>query len=273
MPSREQTVANAVELFEGAHYPHGLRVETAWLGIYQVLLWYEHVDWAGYTSLPHIAEADRLRPPLRKRGSGAQKATAWQQRAAAAGTYLAKALECETGHVSNHLDQLMRRPEYQPLQRQNPLGIAFAGLVNHVLGRFGSQVVEFRAEVQADAVFPGISMPGRSVTPAIDLVVLREQRPRAIVSAKWSLRHDRINDITNECPVYKSAALRLRVPLEYFVVTNEFDPARLQKILADSCVDGVAHVHKPLLTTVLGLDGRLGDLLDLADLVNASRAW
>jgi len=57
------------------------------------------------------------------------------------------------------------------------------------------------------------------------------------------------------------------------VVTNEFDPARLQKILADSCVDGVAHVHKPLLTTVLGLDGRLGGLLDLADLVNASRAW
>ena len=57
------------------------------------------------------------------------------------------------------------------------------------------------------------------------------------------------------------------------MVTNEFDPARLQKILADSCVDGVAHVHKPLLTTVLGLDGRLGGLLDLADLVNASRAW
>jgi len=273
VPSREQTVGNAVELFEAAVYPNGLEVETAWLGIYQVLLWYEHVDWAGYHSLPHIAEADRLRPPVRKRGSGAQKATAWQQRAAAAETYLAKALRCETGHVSDHLDQLMRRPEYQPLQRQNPLGIAFAGLVTHVLRRFGSQLVEFRTEVQADGVFPGISMPGRSVAPAIDLLVLREERPRAIISAKWSLRHDRINDITNECPVYKSAALRLRVPLEYYVVTNEFDPARLQKILADTCVDGLAHVHKPLVTRVLGLDGRLDRLLDLVDLVNGSRAW
>lgn len=43
MPSKEQTVDEAIRLFEAAHYPGELTPETAWLGIYQVLLWYEQV--------------------------------------------------------------------------------------------------------------------------------------------------------------------------------------------------------------------------------------
>jgi len=34
----------------------------------------------------------------------------------------------------------------------------------------------------------------------------------------------------------------------------------------DPCVDGVIHVHKKLVTEVLGLDGRLVRLADLSDL-------
>ena len=115
MPSREQTVADAVSLFEGTLYPEGLRVETAWLGIYQVLLWYEEVGWAGYRSLPHIAEADRLRPPASRRQKGGEKATAWQKRAAAAESYLAKlpglsfwTMGCESGG-SGHPVQCPRK--------------------------------------------------------------------------------------------------------------------------------------------------------------------
>ncbi len=273
MPSRQETVELASQLFQGAVYPEGLCLEDAWLGIYQVLLWYEHVDWGGYEALPHIIEADKLRPPARKRKAGPEKPTVWQHRAAAVERYLADSLRCQAAGVLRHLDLLMGSPPYQGFQRQNPLGIAMAGLVKHVVERFGASGLECRLEVRADEVFPGIAMPGRSTTPSMDLLVLREERPRAIISTKWSLRHDRINDITNECPVYKAAALRLRLPLDYFVVTNEYDPARLQKVVGDDCVNGVAHIHKPLVTEVCELDGRLDSLLDLADLVRQSHVW
>jgi hypothetical protein len=127
-------------------------------------------------------------------------------------------------------------------------------------------------EVNAASVFPGITMPGRSTSPSIDILIEKGGVPRAIVSAKWSLRHDRINDITNECPIYKAASMRSRKPLEFYVVSNEFDPARLSKVLDDDCIDGLAHVHKPLVTVVCGLNGRLDTMLDLSDLIEATKS-
>lgn len=35
--------------------------------------------------------------------------------------------------------------------------------------------------------------------------------------------------VTNECPIYKAAALRSRTQLDFYVVTNEYDPARLRR--------------------------------------------
>jgi hypothetical protein len=61
-----------------------------------------------------------------------------------------------------------------------------------------------------------------------------------------------------------------RITLRYYVVTNEFSPARLTKIISDPCVDKVVHVHKPLLTEVLALDGRLDELTDLTEFINES---
>lgn len=59
MPTREQTVADAIAIFENAEYPLGLTPSTAWLGIYQALLWYEPVNWVGFSDLPHIIDADK----------------------------------------------------------------------------------------------------------------------------------------------------------------------------------------------------------------------
>ena len=44
MPSREQTIADAVQVFSDAYYPRGMNLSEAWLGIYQTLLWYEPVN-------------------------------------------------------------------------------------------------------------------------------------------------------------------------------------------------------------------------------------
>jgi len=92
------------------------------------------------------------------------------------------------------------------------------------------------------------------------------------------VRHNWLSDITNECPVYKAAYERIyrqarHDHLVYYVLTNEYDPSRLNKMLDDSCVDGVVHVHKTAVVDVCKLDGRLTRLMDLADLVNATFSW
>src|SRR3989304_7868345 len=96
---------------------------------------------------------------------------------------------------------------------------------------FRSAVALCNTEVEAATIFPGIAFPGRSTTPSIDVLAVRESIPLAIISAKWSLRHDRVNDITNECPVYKESYNRIHGGrgdrLYYYVLTNEFQSGRL----------------------------------------------
>ena len=279
MPSRSQTVADAIQLFENAIYPSGRTSASAWLGIYQALLWYETVNWAGFSSLPHIIDADKLRPSPASRRRVTGKPIAWQNRASKVEQYLAQQLSIQQGDVSRNLDQLMQLPDYHGLQRQNPLGTAFAGLVVHVLNTFGSHRLQYATEEAPAQAFPGITFPGRSRASRSDILATVDSVPRAVVSAKWSIRHDRLNDITNECPVYKAAYQRIyrgqqsHEGLLYFVVTNEFDPARLTKALDDSCVDGVVHVHKAAVVEVCKLDGRLDRLLDLSDLVQMTYSW
>ena len=278
MPTREQTVDDAIRVFRTGSYPDGLSLGSAWLGIYQTLLWYEPVNWLGFGSLPHIIDADKLRPGSNKNKQGWRLPNAWQQRAQAVGKSLAGQLGCSIAELPEITDRLMRHPDYEGMQRQNSLGIAFVGLIGHVLKEYGSSSVAYRMECEASRVFPGISVPGRSGTPRIDLLADRDGVPCAVISAKWSVRHDRLSDIANECPVYKAAYERIhrqtrRSRLLYYVVTNEYDPSRLNKMLDDSCVDGVVHVHKSAVVDVCALDGRLTRLIDLADFVESTTAW
>ncbi len=92
MPTREQTIADAIEIVEKLDYPSGLRITTAWLGIYQTLLWYEPVNFLGFSDLPHIIEADKLRPSSSARKHTWTSPNAWQRRAQAFGIYLAEQL-------------------------------------------------------------------------------------------------------------------------------------------------------------------------------------
>jgi hypothetical protein len=278
MPTREQTIADAIRLFENATYPSGLSATTAWLGIYQTLLWYEPVNWIGFSDLPHIIDADKLRPSSPAKRRTWKKPNAWQRRAQLLSEYLAQQLGCPVESMADQTDLLMKQPDYEGLQRQNTLGIAFAGVVKHVLERFGSGEVSYDTEVEAATIFPGITFPGRSVTPRIDILARRDDIPKVIISTKWSVRHDRLSDITNECPIYKAAYERIyrqarRDHLLYYVATNECDPSRLNKMLDDSCVDGVVHVHKAAVVDVCQLNDRLTRLMDLANLVDATSSW
>ncbi len=261
----------AISLFQNAKYLNGLNGSSAWLGIYQVLLWYEEVNYENIKSLPHIIDADKLHPSasrLPKEGI-----STWQKRAQAAEKYLAQQFNCQPDQVQEYVDLLIKTPDYEGVQRQNPLGIAFPVLICYILQKFGNKKVNYELEVPAQNVFPGIKVPGRSTNPKIDIVVRNQSYVKAIISCKWSLRHDRLSDISNECPTYKQAASFTRTKIDYLVITNEYDPARLNKLLDDSCVDALIHVHKPLPTTVCGLNSRLMKMLDLTDLIDRSNNW
>lgn len=97
---------------------------------------------------------------------------------------------------------------------------------------------------------------------SIDIVALKDDSEYAIVSTKWSIRHDRLHDFVDECTFYKDH----RSELKFFAVTNEFMPARLKRLIENSCIDKVFHVNKDLVSRVNNGDGRLVGLEDLSNL-------
>ena len=171
----------------------------------------------------------------------------------------------------------MRLPRWSGRQRNNPLGNGFRMLIHEVLRRWGNPVFTYREETKATEWFPGIQLAGRSATPSIDVTIADGYRPKTVVSCKWSIRHDRISDPTNECTAYKGAAIQQQVmDLTYVVATNELDGQRLDKILSQPCVDRVVHVHLALAEHLAPLPPRVrdaresGKLLDLSDWVSAT---
>ncbi len=271
MPTRQQTLTAVTQIFQTAVFPGGQPTAiSAWAGIYQALLWYEPVTTIpGRTGLPHIIDANRLTPPL---GASGQPRV-WQTRAMNVQDYLAQAWGVEQNQAQTMVDRLMGLAAYEGLQRHNILGSAFAGLVKLVLEHFGNTNIAYELEVSGDQAFPGVQLPTRTGEPYIDILARKQGRNIGIISTKWSIRHDRINDLTSECRAYKGAARFTDTNIFYYVATNEFDPARTEKLLADKCIDGVVHVHKHLVTGVCNLDGCLRNLLDLSDLIQLSHNW
>lgn len=271
MPTRIETLTAVTRIFNSSAFRGGQpAAATAWSGIYQALLWYEPITTIpGCSGLPHIIDANRLTYPLSANG----ELRIWQARAVAVEKYMAEQWEVDPSQISGMVDKLMKLAAYTGLQRQNILGSAFAGLVKHALELFGSQNVTYELEVAGDKAFPGVQLPTRTGEPFIDILVRKQGRNRGIISTKWSIRHDRINDLTSECRAYKNAARFTDTQLFYYVATNEYDPARVEKPLTDKCINGVVHVHKPLVTEICGLDGRLAEFLDLSELIEKSNQW
>jgi len=271
VPSRIETLTAVTRIFQTSAYPQGaLNPDTAWLGIYQALLWYQPVSTLpDRTGLAHIIDANRLTGAPTKKG----EPKIWQKHAISVEGYLASQLGVGPSRVESLVDRLMLLPGYQGLQRHNILGSAFAGLVKHVLEVLGNSALSYELEVNGDQAFPGVQLPTRTGDPFIDILVRKAGRNIGIISTKWSIRHDRINDLTSECRAYKSAGTWTDNRIFYYVATNEFDPARTDKLIEDRCIDGVVHVHKPLVTDVCALDGRLTSLLDLSGLIRQSMDW
>lgn len=212
-----------------------------WTGIYQLLLWYEH-------GVPHIIESNELKKP------------AWRARANLIDGALAEAYSCHPHEVPGRVGRLFAHPAYHEVQKQNPLGIAFASSLVYILRKFSASDYEFIARAKVGStVFRHVKQPPRG---HVDIAVVRNGREFAVISTKWSLRHGRIRSWLAECEFYKT---QMHLPY-YFVVTNEFGPARLKKILHNQCKNGLFHVNRALLLEVHSGNGRLSGIEDLTDL-------
>jgi hypothetical protein len=272
MPTRQQTIETVTRLFDSALFPGGnATTDSAWAGIYQCLLWYEALPSpiAGHHRLPHIIDANRLTK------SNGTEPSAWQRHAINVEEYLSRHWVIPSDQVGDRVDLLMRSPGYAGLQRHNIVGAAFAVLLKLILQRLGKQDphLSYELEVPGANAFPGVKIPTRSENPSIDILVRKSGKNIGIISTKWSYRHDRVDDLTTECRAYKGAAAYTDTEIFYYVATNEFDPARTDKLVGDKCVNRVIHVHKELVTGVCQQNGRLRNLWDLADLLEESARW
>lgn len=260
LEDRRQVVAE----FDSALYPSGEpTAEEAWLGIYQVLMWYEH-------GLMHIKESNDLK-----------KSKTWQSRAKLAERFVADHLSVAPNKMPSLVDRMMCLDRWKGMQRNNPLGHGLRMLVSEILNRWASPRFTYYEESLATKWFPGIQMPGRSTTPYID-VLAANGLPRAVISCKWSYRHDRISDVTNECQEYKAAAVRRQIPnFGYYLVANDFDARRIEKVISQPCVDALVHVHLLLLRHISDdkdkgiLDAAVaqGRLLDLTSFLALTQDW
>lgn len=219
------------------------RLDNIWLALYRLLLDYAH-------GVPRITDSNRLKVGI------------WRERSKQIERALAAAMVCETRQVANHLDIFMRQLYSAGTQRMNPIGIAFACAVVYLLQRFsvGSYEWKMEAKIGVD-VFPNLTGFRRK---SVDIVAFHQGQLFAVISSKWGIRHDRVRDPQEEADTYKR-----EVPsLKFFVVTNEFDSARLQKLLTYPTIDGVFHIRRDLVWQVYGgVNEELANLKDLNELL------
>ena len=239
MPSREEYAQVARQVLA----PHLQDSSTVWRGLYQLLMWFE-ID------VPHVIDGDKL-----ARG-------VWRTRAEAVASALAQEFNCALSELPDKVDMLLANPMFKKRpQRQNPLGIGFVSSLFILLEHFSSTDYQFMPEESiGKTVFRGIREAPRS---APDIVAVKGDMEVAVISAKWSLRHDRLKDLKDECNYFKT----LMGSLKFYAVTNEYDPARLSKVLEDYRIDGLFHVNRKLVVEVAQVDGRLGRLSDLSELL------
>lgn len=236
MPTREEIC----RITESILQSYTSNPAECWKGIYKALLWYAE-------GVPHIVEANCLRRGI------------WRKRAQQVEKTLAKAFSYAPGSVEKQLDQLMKHPDLRGIQRQNPLGIGFTCAVVYFLRHHCPDYTFLDEAAVGTQVLKEVTHPPRR---AIDIAALKDGKEQAIISAKWSIRHDRLRDLLDECAVYRES----RPELKFYVVTNEFIPARLRKLVENPCVDEVFHVNREIVLAVNDGNDRLVGLKDLKDI-------
>jgi hypothetical protein len=267
----------AVALFDVLIQDHGWGIDDAWLAITQLLVTCEIFDsgtWRPFHGSPVLMERNNYKvSQLGRRNQCLREADTVRD-------YVAQRLGVSPQSVCQHLGQFFLHPKIRVLQPNNPRGHAFRSLVARFLERFGDPELDIFEEVSPHQRFPGFSFSGRSKDPRIDILATRGERPVAILSIRWTYRHDRV-DMIDEAREYMPAAKRANPNIAFFGITSEFVAARLKKVIAvtepmakrGAALTGLVHLNPYLCRELLNHNGELKHLWSLADLARSSFSW
>jgi hypothetical protein len=140
--------------------------------------------------------------------------------------------------------------------RQNVLGEGFEDLLRLLavlVGGVPPEKITLRRKANELPGFQGeLEQPRRIESP--DMVIIEGGRTALLSTVKWSLRHDRQKQLSDELDCYVQLLSQDGFP-EYVLITNEYDPGRLKNSSNLSSrgktVDRIYHINPSLLVEVL----------------------
>lgn len=228
-------------------------------------------NWRGFHNAIVFREANEF--GMRQNG----QPNSTLQKAQQLSAYLANSLGVPQAALCGSVGKYWSLPAIAGLQQHNLVGHAFRSLITTALQHYGDQGIRYDEEVPAADLFPGFPLHTRSQNPRVDIVAYRADRPVALLSARWRLRHDRI-DLVDEALAYATPALRVYQGLPFYAVVGEFMPARVAKVLAHcppqrGAIAGCVHFNPDLLRVGLGVNGTIAALQDLTWLFQQSHHW
>ena len=265
----------AVELYGELLEEHGWELERAWLAIAVLLMtcdvWRD--EWRAFHDAPVLQESNNYR--FTKSG-GPNKALS---EALLVKEWIAAELDVDPDGLCAELGRFLRHPEIADLQPNNPRGHAFRSLVAETLARFGDPELEVSEEVSPYPLFPGFDFPTRSPDARIDIAVQRGPRLVALISTRWTYRHDRV-EMIDEAMAYMPAARGQNDDCRFFGVTAEFVTARLKKVIGETspvmrnaAIKRLVHLNTELPGDLIGRNGDLREMWSLQQMVDDSHNW
>lgn len=158
--------------------------------------------------------------------------------------------------------------------RQNVLGEGFEDLLRLLAVRVSGvseEKIVLRRKADKLPGFQGkLEQKRRIESP--DIVIIEGGETALLSTVKWSLRHDRQKQLSDELDCYVQLLSQDRFP-EYVLITNECDPGRLRNSSNLSSrgkrVDCIYHINPELLVEVLS--DVLASAAEVQELINSGR--
>ena len=158
--------------------------------------------------------------------------------------------------------------------RQNVLGEGFEDLLRLLAVRVAGVPAEkiiLRKKANELPGFQGVPEQVRRIESP-DIVIVEGDRTALLSTVKWSLRHDRQKQLSDELDCYVQLLSQDGFP-EFVLVTNEYDPGRLKNSSNLSSrgktVDRIYHINPELLVEVLS--DVPSSAAEVRELINADR--
>jgi hypothetical protein len=155
-------------------------------------------------------------------------------------------------------------------KRQNVLGEGFEDLLHLLMiniGRVSPDRVKVRQRANTLSGFQS-TKTARERIEAPDIAIVGDQRTELIASVKWSLRHDRQKQLSDELDCYAELLSQADFP-RYVLITNEYDPGRLVNadvlIRREQKVDCIYHLNLEILLACLHDHERIHDLMPMIE--------